>query len=472
MLLQSKGLLSNVKRAAWVQYSALDLTSRSNIVEETVTPAMAGKNAEMQNYVFVLDTNTQPLSPCHPARGRELLRKGKASIYRHYPFTIILNEAKPDPQPAPIQLKIDPGSKTTGMALVQAPKRFPKVIWAAELEHRGQIIKTTLEKRKAIRRGRRARNTRYRKPSFQANNQATTSRPEGWLAPSLKSRVGNLQTWFVKLYKFAPIKSISIELVRFDTQLMQDAEISGIEYQQGELQGYEVREYLLEKWQRKCAYCEAKDVPLEIEHITPKSKGGSNRVSNLTLACHECNQKKGNQTAAEFGYLEIQVKAKQPLKDAAAVNVTRWAVWRIFDATGLPVEVGTGGRTKFNRVSQHYPKAHWIDATCVGVSGKPVLLCVDHQPLLIKATGRGSRQLVNSDKYGFPRGKAKAAKCVQGFQTGDMVIAIVPKGKYAGVHKGKVNVRSNGNFKINGIDINRRHCRVVQRVDGYNYQYR
>ena len=31
---------------------------------------------------------------------------------------------------------------------------------------------------------------------------------------------------------------------------MENAEISGVEYQQGELQGYEVREYLLEKWGR------------------------------------------------------------------------------------------------------------------------------------------------------------------------------------------------------------------------------
>jgi 5-methylcytosine-specific restriction endonuclease McrA len=65
---------------------------------------------------------------------------------------------------------------------------------------------------------------------------------------------------------------------------MQDAEISGVSYQQGELAGYEVREYLLEKWQRRCAYCGKTDVPLEIEHIIPKSRGGSNRVSNLTLA--------------------------------------------------------------------------------------------------------------------------------------------------------------------------------------------
>ena len=65
-------------------------------------------------------------------------------------------------------------------------------------------------------------------------------------------------------------------------------------------------------------------------------------------------------TAAEFGYPEVEKQAKAPLKDAAAVNATRWEIWRRLEATGLPVEVGTGGRTKYNRplnaeeVAEHY----------------------------------------------------------------------------------------------------------------------
>jgi len=255
-------------------------------------------------------------------------------------------------------------------------------------------------------------------------------------------------------------------------QLMQNAEISGVEYQQGELQGYEIREYLLEKFGRKCSYCGAKDVPLEIEHITPKVKGGSNRVSNLCLACHECNTDKGTQTATEFGHPEVQALANKPLKDAAAVNATRWAIFGMFKATGLPVEVGTGGRTKFNRTKQAYPKAHWIDAACVGESGATVKLCPKHQPLLIKATGRGTRQMCRMDKYGFPRTSAKAAKRVHGFQTGDLVKAIVPRGKQAGTHVGRVAVRTKGSFRVGSIDgIAYRHCQLIQRTDGYDYQY-
>ena len=61
--------------------------------------------------------------------------------------------------------------------------------------------------------------------------------------------------------------------MRFDTQLLQNAAIAGVEYQHGELVGYEVREYLLEKWGRVCAYCGAEGVPLEVEHIVPRIRG-------------------------------------------------------------------------------------------------------------------------------------------------------------------------------------------------------
>src|SRR5205823_5091067 len=134
-------------------------------------------------------------------------------------------------------------------------------------------------------------------------------------------------------------------LVRFDTQLMQDAEISGVGYHQGELTGYEVREYLLEKWGRRCAYCGTEGVPLQIEHLIPRIRGGSDRVSNLALACESCNQKKGKLTAVEFGYPQLMTQASAALKDAAAVNSGRWALWQRLVESGLPVETGSGGRT-------------------------------------------------------------------------------------------------------------------------------
>lgn len=109
----------------------------------------------------------------------------------------------------------------------------------------------------------------------------------------LMHRVLTTKTWVKRLIKFAPIGEIRQELVRFDLQQLENPEISGIEYQQGELLGYEVREYLLNKWERKCTYCEVKDVTLQVEHVKPKASGGTNRISNLCLACDKCNKKKG-----------------------------------------------------------------------------------------------------------------------------------------------------------------------------------
>jgi 5-methylcytosine-specific restriction endonuclease McrA len=392
--------------------------------------------------VFVVDKNRNPLMPCHPARAKELLDKGKAAVLRRYPFTIILKYAV-ESNNQPVAFKVDPGSRITGLALVAEFKCGKRCIWAGELTHRGQKIKDNLLSRRQLRRGRRGRKTRYRKPRF-----LNRTRPEGWLPPSLQSRVDNVFTWLTRLYEVAPVTHLTMELVKFDMQKMENPEISGIEYQQGQLEGYEVREYLLEKWGRKCAYCGVTNVPLEVEHIVPKSRGGSNRPSNLTLACTPCNQKKNNQTAEEFGFPLIQAQAKKPLKDAAAVNATRWKLFETLKSTGLPLEKGTGSRTKFNRRQQDYPKTHWLDAVCLGESGEHVFVSQNIRPLRIKATGRQSRQMCRVDKFGFPRTKAKQNRVVQGFQTGDIVKAVVTKGKKTGTYIGRVAIRAKGSFNI------------------------
>ena len=72
----------------------------------------------MQNCVFVLDANKQPLSPTHPARARKLLKQGKAAVFTTYPFTIILRKTVGTPDNKPYRIKLDPGAKVTGIALV------------------------------------------------------------------------------------------------------------------------------------------------------------------------------------------------------------------------------------------------------------------------------------------------------------------------------------------------------------------
>ena len=147
-------------------------------------------------------------------------------------------------------------------------------------------------------------------------------------------------------------------------------------------------------------------------------------------------------------------------------------------ATGLPIETGSGGRTKFNRTRQGYPKAHWIDAACVGESGADVQIPQGLRALTIRAIGHGSRQMCLMDKYGTPRTKHKKVKRVLGFQSGDLVRLVQPKGKHKGVYVGKVSVRERGAFDIqdciNGerTKITAPHHRftLLQRGDGYVYE--
>ncbi len=350
----------------------------------------------MSNLVFVLDTQKRPLNPIRPGLARKLLSNGKAAVFKRYPFTLILKVEVIAPQ-KPITLKLDPGSKTTGIALVQGED----VIFGAELTHRGQAIKASLESRCSLRRVRRNRHTRYRKAKF-----SNRTRPKGWLAPSLQHRVETTLTWVTRLTKVAPIASITQELVRFDLQQLENPEISGIEYQQGVLPGYEIREYLLNKWERTCAYCGVTNTPLQVEHIHPKAKGGSNRISNLCLACDACNKKKGTQDVEQFLSKKPEIlkrilsQAKRPLKDAAAVNSTRWALFNRLRTTGLPVSTGSGGLTKFNPTRLNLAKTHWLDAACVGKVES--LKILTNKPLSIEATGHGTRQMCRTDKFGFP----------------------------------------------------------------------
>src|SRR5947208_2726888 len=211
------------------------------------------------SFVFAVDTNLQPLSPVHPGRARILLTSGKAAVLKRYPFTIVLKGNIEPPATTSLRLKLDPGSKTTGIALLD--EQSGHVVFAAELEHRGHAIKEKLDSRRGVRHSRRRRHTRYRQPRF-----SNRRRGKGWLPPSLQSRICNVTTWVERLRKLCPVKAISMELVKFDLQQMENPEIQGIEYQQGTLFGYELREYLLEKWGRKCTYCGKSNVPLQIEH--------------------------------------------------------------------------------------------------------------------------------------------------------------------------------------------------------------
>ncbi|WP_205626336.1 RNA-guided endonuclease IscB [Mycolicibacterium conceptionense] len=410
-----------------------------------------------------------------PARARQLLGKGRARVHKLYPFTIRLTDRLAETSEIDgMAVKIDPGSKATGIAVTRTDENGDlHGLVAVEVRHRGGQISKKLTARGAYRRRRRSANLRYRAPRF--NNR---TKPKGWLAPSLQHRVDNVIAWVTRLRKLAPVTSIAMETVRFDTQLLQNPEVSGVEYQQGTLAEYELREYLLEKYHRACVYCDATGVPLNLDHLVPRAHGGSDRAANRVLACVACNQAKGASAVEQFvtdpnRLAKILADVKKPLRDAAGVNSTRNALLRGLEATGMPVEAGTGGRTKWNRHHFSVPKSHTLDGLCVGeVSG---IAKVSRDVLIASSTGRGTYQRTLPDKFGFPRLHRSRIRQHHGFQTGDLVRATVPSGKKAGTHTGRVAVRATGSFNITTGEgtvqgVHHRHCRLLQRADGFSYQ--
>ena len=441
--------------------------------------------------VFVVDKHKKPLMPCVEKRARKLLTNGKAVVHKRFPFTIRLKERTTEQSVLqPQTLKVDDGAKVTGFAIV----RENAVQYLGELHHK-QGISQKMQDRASLRRGRRNRKTRYRRCKFpNRKGQASvnqTSRPVGWLAPSLQSRVQQVENLILKLKRYTPIETCIIESVKFDMQLMENAEISGVEYQQGALHGYQVREYLLEKFGRRCAYCEITSVPLEIEHVVAKSKGGSNRVSNLTLACRDCNEEKDNLSLTEWSNIlqtkndkrsktivknipSVHKQCKQTLKYASHVNSTRRAIVRMAYNHIDEVFTSNGAVTKYNRTQLNLPKTHYYDA--VSIYEMPSAVFKTHYFNEWHCKGRGSRQMCNVNKYGFPISNKQRKKFAFGFQTGDMVIANVTSGKKQGVYVGRVLVRHSGSFdikdnrtgeRIQGISY--KHFKRLQRFDGYQY---
>ena len=447
--------------------------------------------------VAVLDTEKRILEPCHPAVARRLLRAGEAAVFKRYPFTIILKREVPNPETTAYTLSVDPGSRCTGIAITDSDNN---IVACFELHHRGQAIKKRLSERAGYRRSRRTRKLRYRPARWQNRSrkapvltadgwryQSFGQSSEGWIAPSLMSRVFNIHTWVKRLSKAYPITQLAVEHVKFDTQLMENPEISGVEYQRGTLYEAELWEYLLEKFGRKCFYCGAKDVPLEKEHILPKAKGGTNRASNLTISCKPCNIEKGNRHPDEIeGDLGKRVQsalkaAKKPLKDAQAVNTIRWKIVETLKATGLPVIYGTGGKTKWHRKRAGLPKTHYYDAACVAsVPNLPTSLSV----LAIHAVGYGHRRDLGSfqTKQTAPGFKSpyQRVENAGGFQKLDIVEMQTKKGCVVGCINSfdktpvfkpqKLRIKADwmgGDGRKNGTVL---QLRRIQRRDGYTYQ--
>jgi 5-methylcytosine-specific restriction endonuclease McrA len=394
--------------------------------------------------VFVLSKEGKPLMPTTPRRARGWLKAKSARVVRQEPFTIRLCFAtKAHVQPA--KVGVDPGSKEVGIAAIANGE----VVFQAEIHLRDDITEKMTQRRQH-RRNRRARKTRYREA--RSDNRR---RPEGWLPPSLHSKAEATVKAVGFIASFVPVGRVTVEVGSFDTQKMQNRDITHLDYQQGELQGYFLRAYVLEKWQRKCAYCDGREVPLEIEHIVPKSRGGSSRASNLTLACHACNQRKGQQTAAEFGFPDVQAKARVALKDAAHVSAVKSRVVHDLQAVfgESQVSLTYGYETKYKRIQVFdLPKSHTNDAVAIACKIGEVVKPLEwvHQ---IRCLGRGHYQRFNGR---HSEHKCWAPRKVRGFKLYELVKAKGDVGYIAGR-------REKGAFVIKDVLSGKNLCEVTPR---------
>ena len=420
--------------------------------------------------VFVLDKSKKPLDMITNAEARILIKKKLAVIHKVYPFTIRLRDNSAVLNDRSYTVKVDPGSKHTGIAIVDNKNL---VVTLAEIEHRGHLIKRNMDSRRAVRRHRRNRNTRYRPARF-----LNRAKPEGWLAPSVKSRADNVINFVKKYKKIININKVMIENISFDTtQMSSNTKLYGVKYQQGPLYQQKFRSFIFSRSNGKCVYCGAQ--AKEINHVIPRAKGGTNSVYNLVASCKACNQMKSNLSLKEFGKIMnknfSKLEPKKLPKDAAIVQAARNYMVKEVTKLVSNTTLHDAWMTKYNRDELGLPKEHYYDALSVGEIPNKFNFLTD-KVFQISAKGRGSRQMCLMNKFGFPRTKPKGSKLVEGFQTGDMVKVIVPSGSKQGEYLGRVVVRSSKCFDIKTKTktvqgIWHKYFHIVQRGDGYLYNY-
>lgn len=311
--------------------------------------------------VYVLNKHDKPLMPCKPRKARILLRDGKAKVVKKIPFTIQLIYGSSG-YTQDVSLGVDAGSKHIGISVTTDKS----VLFEADVELRNDIV-DNLSTRREARKTRRNRKTRYRKPRF---NNRKKSKKSGWLAPSIRQKIETHLSIVDTVNKILPITKIIVETASFDIQKIQNPDISGKEYQEGEqLDFWNVREYVLYRDNHTCQCCKgkSKDKVLNVHHIESRKTGG-NAPNNLITLCETCH------TGYHNGIVKLpdSIKRKQSFKDAAFMGIMRWAFYEKLKELYDNVSMTFGYITKSTRIANNLPKDHYIDARCI--SGNPLAL--------------------------------------------------------------------------------------------------
>ena len=279
-----------------------------------------------------------------------LLRHGKAHVVSRVPFVVQL-DYESTTYTQEVSLGIDVGSKHIGVSASSEKKE----LLAAQVELRSNVV-NLLSARRELRRTRRNRKTRYRKVRFD-----NRKKKDGWIAPSIEQKVESHLKVIRLAHKLLPITKTTIEVAQFDAEKIKNPDIKGDEYQQGEQMGFwNVREYVLARDGHKCVHCKgkSKDPILNVHHLESRKVGG-NSPSNLVTLCETCHK------AYHRGEFDLKIKRGTTLRDAAVMNIMRWAVYKRAKAEFGNVYLTYGYITKHTRIENGIAKSHAADAFCI-----------------------------------------------------------------------------------------------------------
>ena len=380
-------------------------------------------------FVYVLDMDGQPLMPTSRfGKVRRLLRDKKAKVVRSCPFTIRLLYEPKTKIVQDVVLGVDTGSKHVGVACVGNDK----VLYQAQVELRDDI-KKKMDRRRAFRRNRRNRKTRYRKPRFL--NRRNSIRKDIY-CPTVVSKFHGHEREIEFCKKILPVKDAVLETGKFDTQLMEKPWLQEHKwtYQKGVNYGYaNAREHALVRDNYTCQCCGKKNCRVEVHHIVFRRNGGSDSLENLITLCEDCH----NTIHHDGKELHLNGKRKSSLRYATQMSIIRSMLLQKYPNA----EETHGFVTKANREHLKLPKDHYIDACVIASCGNPFELsdilyqkrCVPKQDRQLCKGVRGEKRI--------PTGK------VLGFKKFDLV-------EYIGEPCFIKGRRSSGSFVLMDIDNN------------------
>ncbi|MDY0404775.1 RNA-guided endonuclease IscB [Virgibacillus sp. 179-BFC.A HS] len=220
-------------------------------------------------------------------------------------------------------------------------------------------MKGLLETRRIYRRSRRTRKTRYRKPRFQ-----NRTRPEGWLPPSIQSRIDNIFFWIDKFCSVVSNPKLTIEVGKFDAQKMINPDIQGVDYQRGQTYGYhDIRYFVFARDSYTCQVCKKKGKILNTHHIVYRSHGGTDRADNLITVCIDCHTYENHQKGNILYHWMMKGKKLPRYKEGAFMNVFRRRVFNKYPNAAFTY----GSITTPKRKEIGLAKSHANDA--IAISG-------------------------------------------------------------------------------------------------------